>query len=327
MKKIIFFPEQIDYYLHTINHNPINNTYLFDTSNLRNPIKFILAILIKHALSKYFFVYSKIGVLILKIYIKKMSKYRLESDVILVIFHHSKMNQKEIIDSLKIYSQYKIVLYIDDSIISEESIHNQLKFNYDIFTTFDYNDSIKYNLVYYRPGFQIRKKNYVSKLPSAEVIFLGKDKGRISKLLEIAILLEKKGISFLFIIETKQQIKSAQRGIMYITKKMKYDDYLSIIYKSNYILDLTTNNQTGLSLRYFEALVMNKNILSDNSLLSNKTDVIYFKDVSEINLRSLLSFRNEGYITEQLKGLNHKLYWYCKIVQLSLWLYFIYQLY
>lgn len=308
MKKIIFFPEQIDYYLQTIKHNPINNTYLFDTSNLRNPLKFILAILIKHALSKYFFVYSKIGVLILKIYIKKMSKYRLESDVILLIFHHSKMNQIEIIDSLKIYSQYKIVLYIDDSIISEESIYNQLKFNYDTFTTFDYNDSIKYNLVYYRPGFQIRKKNYVSKLTSAEVIFLGKEKGRLSKLLEIANLFEKKGVSFLFIVETKQKIKSAQRGVIYITKKMKYDEYLSIINKSNYILDLTTNNQTGLSLRYFEALAMNKNILSDNSLLSNKTDVIYFKDISEINLRSLLSFRNEGYITEQLKGLNHKLY-------------------
>lgn len=123
--------------------------------------------------------------------------------------------------------------------------------NIDLIWSFDREDVLKYKLKYNTP---LYSKNVV--LPNInitnDIIFLGKAKNREKKILEIKDFSEKNGISTNFKI-----IKNEKDYI-------DYNEYLVMIAKSKAILDITNENQKGLTLRFMEALFFNKKIITNN---------------------------------------------------------------
>lgn len=129
--------------------------------------------------------------------------------------------------------------------------------------TFDPQDSIKYNIsllnqVHY-------KDNLDNKSIIYDFLFIGMDKGRSYILNQLASLLKDKGYTYKFIIVNNENIKSNNLNLLeFITHPIPYREILNYISESKIIVDITQNNQTGITLRTLEAIFYNKKLLTNN---------------------------------------------------------------
>jgi len=140
--------------------------------------------------------------------------------------------------------------------------------------TFDYNDSESYNIHLLNQVFRpIDSANDYNTIHQYDFFFIGMDKGRIFKLIELASILDAQGYSFKFIVfekNRKKQVNSAY--ISYISDQLPYVEILELIKKSRVIVDFTKETQTGLTLRILEASFFGKKVVTNNINVV-KTDI------------------------------------------------------
>lgn len=195
----------------------------------------------------------------------------------------------------KRYPKSKIILYLWNTLdkVFYEKIKN---FTFDKIITFDKQDSIKYNFEHY-PQVHSRKflEKYKNMKLTKEVIFIGKDKDRINILDNIFHFLEKLkiGPNYFYIVKDK---KSYSKDLyIYNSLHNKYLSYETVLKKlssSRIILDVTKENQEGLTLRVLEALFLNKKIITNNLEIKKydfyKKNNIYILDENNIALKKFL---------------------------------------
>ena len=129
------------------------------------------------------------------------------------------------------------------------TIHNIKQMGFEIFT-FDPLDAKLYDL-HYKNQFGI---NYSYKGPVEKVIyFCGNNKGRQQIINDVKSRCEECGVRTHFILPFS---KDARISIE--------ENVLNMLH-SKYLLDITQNNQAGLTLRPIEALLNNKKLITNNT--------------------------------------------------------------
>lgn len=162
--------------------------------------------------------------------------------------------------------------------------------------TFDKNDSKEFGfknigLSYYSTSkFPVQKNETDNQ---SNVFFVGGLKeGRENLILSLFTECEKHGIKADFILScmNKQQWKNRKfaKKIMYIKKWVSYSEVLKKVSGTNCIIEILQKNQQTQSVRYFEAVVFNKKLLTNNPNVFSlpfydSRYMKYFENISDID--------------------------------------------
>ena len=123
---------------------------------------------------------------------------------------------------------------------------------------------LKYNTTFY--PYEIRVHQDVEE--KYDVCFVGKDKGRLEKILEIKEALEKRGLKTYFHISPTHQYELRKKSVY--KPKIAYSDVDNIISKSRCILDCEVDSFAGPTIRPLEAIYRRKKLISNNQSLRNE---------------------------------------------------------
>jgi hypothetical protein len=125
--------------------------------------------------------------------------------------------------------------------------------------SFDVQDCIQYNLQYNSTFYfkQIKSEVQPSVKPYCNsVYFIGLDKGRRKRINEIQETLNKMDIHTHFIVFDDN-----------VKERISFEENLNNISASNAILDLSQQNQSGLTVRVMESIFLEKKLITNNTLI------------------------------------------------------------
>lgn len=169
---------------------------------------------------------------------------------------------------LKKKTDKKIVFWYANPIEKEGIFLPDLGIPKEIVYSFDKTDCSKYGLKY-NSQFYTRKLRVSHMDIKYDVLFVGKDKGRLQQLKSIENYFREMGLRTLFYIvgDTKKASNKTYRS--YIS----YEEILKLIAQSRIILDFNQEGQSGLTLRPLEAVFFEKKLITNN--MSIKSECIY----------------------------------------------------
>lgn len=150
------------------------------------------------------------------------------------------------------------------SIVMQNARPIILKRNFTHIYTFEFADSIKYGFEYMGFGGYYSKKNLEPNLNNNYDLFFsgGIKGGREIAIQKLYTYLSKSNCNFLFDINGEPFIDGEH--IQYHRFWIPYKTVLDYVGKSNCILEIVQQGQTGPTLRYFEAVCYNKKLLTNN---------------------------------------------------------------
>jgi len=167
---------------------------------------------------------------------------------------------------------YKAYLY--DS-VKRNPINHLLDGIFDEIYSFDKYDIEKYNFKKASNYIYLPVQSKKSKI-EYEVLFVGSLDERIYSLIKLGDYLKSKKISFKFIVIGKRKkLKKFNLSeeeldlIEFQEKKINQEQLIEFYKKCNIIVDLVRKNQTGLSFRFFEAMPLQKRIITNNLNVKN----------------------------------------------------------
>ncbi len=107
-----------------------------------------------------------------------------------------------------------------------------------------------------------------------DAVYIGSYDDRFQQLLKMAKILKDKNLKYKFIIIGKPKhinpLKKLHSDyIDFDSKKIKQKDVLQLYNSSEVIVDLVREQQAGLSFRFFEALALNKKVITNNKNVIN----------------------------------------------------------
>lgn len=133
-----------------------------------------------------------------------------------------------------------------------------------------------------------------------DLYFLGRTKGRLNLLLELSEYLQDiVRVNFKVISQDPNEVGYLkEKG--WLSDYVKYSDNINYLNNSNVILEILQENQEGNTLRYQEAILYNKKLLTNNQSISqlpyyNPNYMKVFKDVKDIDLDWLKIRENIDY--------------------------------
>lgn len=136
--------------------------------------------------------------------------------------------------------------------------------------TFDPEDAIKYKINYHH---QIYRSDLLPSSDFAEdigVLFVGQDKKRITKLLEIKNHMSSLGVLTHFHVMAKpSKIYSNEEMSIIKESNVRYEEYLVLCSRSKCLLDIIQDEQHGLTLRCMESLFLEKKLITNNKNIKN----------------------------------------------------------
>lgn len=167
------------------------------------------------------------------------------------------------------YNIHYIVYFIDplSGLMSKYMKRNIFNLNVDQLYTFDYADSIKRKMKHTMCLYSKCKMEEGSN--NKKVFFLGTNKkGRVDIINRVAEMFDYKKIDYDFRIVNVPIEKQLNNKIKY-NVRMKYLDMLQEIQNCNCIFEVLQQGQTGVTLRYYEAVVYNKKLITNNKIVEN----------------------------------------------------------
>jgi len=149
----------------------------------------------------------------------------------------------------------------------------------------------------YRMKFNPPPYFYEIKFPSNDIIydivFIGKDKGRLRMLLEYKKIFEEMGLKVHFHITPDRRWKKGRNH----SSRLRYKDSLVLASKSRAVFDYIEINDSGQSMRVMETLFWNKKVITNNKLIKGYD--FYMPEnifvLGEDNLENLHKFINTPY--------------------------------
>jgi hypothetical protein len=200
----------------------------------------------------------------------------------------------------------KIVLYFEDPICSEyaqAAYETSLAFDFDYVYTFDYADAEKYGFLYMGPVYSRQNVDADPAAKSGDVYFIGVDKGRLPLLQQIGKHLTAQQIKFEINVAGVTGEVTPQEGIIY-NERLSYREVVETLQNYTTVLDVLQSGQSGLTLRYYEAICYNKKLITNNESIRNMPfyspqNVLIFQDPKEITADWIRSGSpNYGYQNE-----------------------------
>lgn len=128
-----------------------------------------------------------------------------------------------------------------------------------------------------------------------QVFFIGQDKGRIPVLRQIASYLKSINVDYSIIVCSKNH--DDDHLLSYIDTNLSYEDVIDKVRQSSIILEVTKNEQTGLTLRALEALFYQKKLITNNRRI--REEKMYSKEnvfiLGEDSIEELRGFIESKY--------------------------------
>jgi hypothetical protein len=245
-------------------------------------------------------IFSKITNFLNKILFKKnIKKIELEKDIlnrleklgrqdIILIIRPDRLTKQTHL-KIKNYTD-KYITYIYDS-CTRFPIDDLLKDKiFDTIYSFDLQDCNKFGFNFITNYIYLKKKEIqpLSKINNRVFIILSIDE-RLHLLNKIANYLSDNAIAFKFIITGKKKPKNINDNIIYTKKPIFIDALMEELESANVYLDLIRHGHNGLSFRIFEALSMQKKIITTNKSISeydfyNPNNILILDENSEIDI-------------------------------------------
>ena len=167
----------------------------------------------------------------------------------------------------KLSRQNKLVLLLVDSYRNRpECETSKIKYFGNNVFTFDPEDALKY-------GFNLTQSYYSMIMPIGTdsvhkgVYFCGAKKDKLAKLHSAYKLFKDNSIDCDFNIMSVPKDEQVYDGINYMEQNIPYKEYIKSMQTMSCIFDVTQNNQTGVTIRYYEAVCYNKKLITDNQLV------------------------------------------------------------
>ena len=170
----------------------------------------------------------------------------------------------------------KIILYLINSIEAQSPIMKGVrpkinKFDWDRIYTFDKEDAQKYGYDYL--GFCYYSSHHIPVIKEVinDAYFVGGLKGeRENTIYDIYNFLTSKNVSCLFdLMPFGDTNPTPLPGANFYHGWKPYDEILKKVEESNCIIEICQKGQHGATLRYFEAVTMNKKLLTNNKNIAN----------------------------------------------------------
>ena len=161
------------------------------------------------------------------------------------------------------YKNCKMVLFYQDLVKKSalpqiEKIRNQ----FDLILSFDQLDVKKYNLLYY-PLVYSKTDIKKSDIPKSDIYFVGKAKDRLEDIREVYSRLKDSGLKCDFHITGVSPEDVREDGIVY-NMPVSYEENLQRIKASKCMLEIMQKGGHGYTLRYCEAIMYDKKIITNN---------------------------------------------------------------
>jgi hypothetical protein len=226
---------------------------------------------IKNTLSKIFLGINPKLELRQKFIISELKKRGFQ-DQILVI-------NPELIDReyhLKIKSFAKrYIAYLYDS-LARHPIDDLMEGVFDDIYSFDKDDIKSCNFKEVNNYIYLNHVKHENQHPNFDVCYLASFDKRISTMNKIAKKLEQLKKTYQFIIVGKKtwikqlaKIGENKSSIQYQIKRVDHSEILHYYLNAKIILDLVRDNQAGLSFRIFEAMALEKKLITDNEKIKD----------------------------------------------------------
>ena len=167
------------------------------------------------------------------------------------------------------FPRAKYVCYFHDILDSHININiENIKEIFDLVLTYDYNDSIKYNLIYHPTPYCFvsieKNKKYES-----DIYFVGKAKTRMQTIVSAYDKFEQKGFKCLFfIVDCNLKEYPIRNGIRYI-ETMSYIENLKYVRNSKCVLEINQEGAIGMTPRTWEAIMYDKYLITNNIYIKN----------------------------------------------------------
>lgn len=157
----------------------------------------------------------------------------------------------------------------------EKFIKSREKYHFFI-TSFDRVDCERYGFIYspqFIPGWNVPEDwtEGISEEQKTDVFFIGKDKNRLSYVMEIKKLLDDLQLtSCIRIFPDNHHKKYSKEEMKYLmNRKIPYGDVIRQDIKSRAILDVVQDRQQGLTWRAIEALLLKRKLITTFSEIKN----------------------------------------------------------
>ncbi|WP_329806603.1 hypothetical protein [Flavobacterium facile] len=206
----------------------------------------------------------------------------------------------------------KYIAYLYDS-VSRCPVEHLLDGIFDEIYSFDKNDISTYgfsatsNYIYFKLEENTQKT-------TNDFVYIGSIDNRVNHLNAIAQKLKDEGKTYTFyaigkkafVCQLKQFFLGENKHITFRKNRFNQSETLDIYRNSNVIIDLVRENQTGLSFRVFEAMGLQKNVITNNKSIStydisDSGKIVYLDDLLKINNVSF----NEGNYPNELREKYH----------------------
>lgn len=220
------------------------------------------------------------------------------------------INIKELEECKKINPDIKIYLYLLNSMEAHSPLMRGVrpkidKFKWERVYTFDPQDAIRY-------GYQYLGFNYYSSHPSislqqneihpSDVFFVGGLKGgRTNLVYELyKYFLQKRVTSDFYLMKYGKKEVEQLPGINYYQGWRPYAEILKHVQQTKCNVEIVQDGQSGATLRYFEAVCMNKKLISNNPEIVNfpfynPKWMKYFKDINDLDIEWIRRDENVDY--------------------------------
>lgn len=282
---------------------------------------------------KYKNIWERIRNTFSKIFLGKNTKLKKRQDYIIQQLQKSGFQNQilvinpELIDleyhlAIKKYTD-RYIAYLYDS-VSRCPVKHLLEGVFDEIFSFDKNDVLTY-------GFS-ETTNYIyfDKLENTikskqNFIYIGSIDNRLKYLNNFAQNLKKQNQSFLFyaigkkayINKLEQVLLGKNENIIFQKKRFTQQETLKIYAESDIILDLVRDNQTGLSFRIFEAIGLQKNVITNNKFIETY-DIYSFNKIILMNefFKKNENISNDSYYSNEIIYKYHISNWIKAIFQI-----------
>ena len=191
----------------------------------------------------------------------------------------------------KKYNVHYIIYYIDpiSGLMSKYMENNIKELDSDYVFTFDYEDSKKINAIHTMNLYSKKNIEITDEVIKNSVYFVGMNKKRRADIVhQIWKRLIKNNISCDFNLVGVDEQEQIDNRINYNNMKT-YDDVLSDLQRYECILEVLQPGQTGVTLRYYEAVAYNKRLITNNKLVKelpfyNEEYMQVFDEVEDIDI-------------------------------------------
>ncbi len=134
---------------------------------------------------------------------------------------------------------------------------------YDHIITFNKTDSRQYGFLFQPLCYSLHKPED-SEFPYTDVLFVGRNKGRLPQLISIYDRLSQLGLKCTFFVTGVSSENQVPRSGIIYNRHMPYRDVLKRVNHANCILELLEDNNNYFSLRTFESLIYRKKLITTN---------------------------------------------------------------